>query len=112
MKTRAIPLTLLLAALASWHCGEDKVVTPEINAPEPLRWAWQNPLPQGNAVHGLHVFDRNTAIAVAGAGTIMKTTDGGVSWRVQHLASGVIGDLLAVHFFGNNFGVAVGKART
>ena len=44
------------------------------------QWFWQNPLPQGQTLKDEHVFDENTAIAVGEAGTIIKTTDKGISW--------------------------------
>ena len=38
-------------------------------------WIWQNPLPQGNHLHQVHVFDANVVIAVSDAGIVMKTTN-------------------------------------
>jgi hypothetical protein len=46
-------------------------------------WYWQNPLPTGQTLKDVHVFDENTKIAVGKAGTIIKTTDGGISWVSQ-----------------------------
>ncbi len=40
-------------------------------------WVWQNPLPQGNTLKGLFVFDANSAIAVGGPGIVVKTINGG-----------------------------------
>jgi len=40
-------------------------------------WFWQKPLPQGNSLSAVKVFDENTAIVVGSAGTIMKTSNGG-----------------------------------
>jgi photosystem II stability/assembly factor-like uncharacterized protein len=47
-------------------------------------WFWQNPLPQGNTLNDIFVFDENEAIAVDGSGTVIKTVDSGDSWTVQH----------------------------
>ena len=48
-----------------------------INAMAQEGWFWQNPLPQGNTLTDIFVFDQNTAIAVGSSGTILKTIDGG-----------------------------------
>jgi photosystem II stability/assembly factor-like uncharacterized protein len=46
-------------------------------------WYWQQPLPQGNSLNDLHVFDQNTVIAVGDFGTVMKSNDGGISWYTR-----------------------------
>ena len=46
-------------------------------------WQWQNPLPQGNTLNDIIVIGQNSAIAVGQAGTVMKTTDGGNSWKIR-----------------------------
>lgn len=69
-------------------------------------WFWQNPLPQGNYLSDIHVFDENTAISVGAKGTMIKTTDGGTSWNSQ--TSGTTEWLISVHFTDNNNGWAVG----
>ncbi len=51
-------------------------------------WFWQNPLPQGNPLLSVFVFDTNTVIGVGDAGRVIKTTDGGLSWAVQGAAGG------------------------
>ncbi len=74
-------------------------------------WFWQNPLPQGNPLLDIHVFDQNTALAVGGTGTVMKTTDGGLNWHVQHNAGGTASFLISVCFVpqgGTDTGWAVG----
>jgi photosystem II stability/assembly factor-like uncharacterized protein len=47
-------------------------------------WQWQNPLPDGNAIGGVAFADPLTGWAVGGYGTILKTTDGGVTWGEQN----------------------------
>ena len=71
-------------------------------------WFWQNPLPQGNALRDIYVFDENTAIAVGNAGTVIKTTDSGTSWNIQHYAGGTTSNLFSVHFTDNDTGWVVG----
>ncbi|MBN2031528.1 T9SS type A sorting domain-containing protein [bacterium] len=73
-------------------------------------WMWQNPLPQGNALNDVIMFDANTAIAVGDGGTIMKTSDGGSNWDL--LNSGTNDDLNAVCFVSQNTGWVVGDNNT
>ena len=46
---------------------------------EPSGWFWQNPLPQGNRLNSVCFTDANTGTAVGSAGTILRTTTGGVA---------------------------------
>ncbi|MGH7597372.1 MAG: YCF48-related protein, partial [bacterium] len=71
-------------------------------------WFWQNPLPNGNALKDIHVFDQNRAIAVGDLGAVMKSTDGGMSWSAQNNAGGAF-ILNSVSFFNANAGWAVGR---
>jgi photosystem II stability/assembly factor-like uncharacterized protein len=48
---------------------------------DPPDFFWQNLLPQGNDLQDIAVVDSRTAIAVGDTGTILKTTDGGATWR-------------------------------
>ncbi|MEK9136761.1 MAG: hypothetical protein AAB393_06520, partial [Bacteroidota bacterium] len=61
-------------------------------------WQWRNPLPQGNRLNGVHVFDANTAVAVGTAGTVLRTTNAGASWATQHYAGGTTDNLRGVVF--------------
>ena len=72
-------------------------------------WKWQNPLPQGNNLAEIHVFDENTAIAVGNIGTIIKTTNGGISWDMKE--SNTQEYLNSVFFINNNTGWAVGNNK-
>jgi len=47
-------------------------------------WIYQHPLPQGNSLNDIHIFDEMHAIAAGCGGTIMMTRDGGVTWDVKH----------------------------
>jgi len=71
-------------------------------------WFWQYPKPQGNTLHDIYVFDSNTAIAVGDLGTVVKTTDGGESWKVQHHIQGVSQNLYDLYFLNALRGWAVG----
>ncbi|MGB9721224.1 MAG: YCF48-related protein [bacterium] len=49
-----------------------------------LPWVWQNPRPEGNEYSEVCVINENTVFVVdEEAGTILKTTDGGLSWNVS-----------------------------
>lgn len=73
-------------------------------------WSWQNPIPQGNALYDVFVFNRDSAIAVAGAGAIVKTIDGGINWQCVHLSDRYCPNLYSVHFIDSNTGWAVGDS--
>src|SRR3990167_10724532 len=46
-------------------------------------WQWQNPLPQGNTLSSIIYVNENTIWAsVWGGGSLIKSTDGGESWKV------------------------------
>ena len=74
-------------------------------------WRWQYPKPQGNALNDIYIFDQETAIAVGDFGTVIKTTDGGTSWDVQHHAGGSACNLSSVHFIDSKNGWAAGRNR-
>jgi photosystem II stability/assembly factor-like uncharacterized protein len=42
-------------------------------------WFWQNPLPQGNHLWAAATLDPSTVVTVGAAGTILRTTDGGIT---------------------------------
>jgi hypothetical protein len=67
-------------------------------------WTWQNPLPQGNNLSDIYVFDQNIAIGVGKAGTVMKTIDGGINWNIQCNAGGAPNYLNSIHFIDANTG--------
>jgi photosystem II stability/assembly factor-like uncharacterized protein len=69
-------------------------------------WFWQNPLPQGNHLYDVQVFNPYTLIAVGDGGTVIKTTDGGENWNFQ--TSGTSEWLESVHFTDQNTGWIVG----
>ncbi|MDP1620696.1 MAG: YCF48-related protein [Bacteroidales bacterium] len=73
---------------------------------QPATWEWQNPVPTGNPLDDIHVFDTNSAIIVGQSGTILKTTDGGITWSRK--VSGTTVWLHSVHFVDNNTGWVVG----
>ncbi len=72
-------------------------------------WYWQSPLPQGNALNDVWVLNSNVIVAVGGVGTIIRTTNQGVSWDVTHNANGLRGDLNVVFFIDQNIGWTAGS---
>ncbi len=46
-------------------------------------WFWQNPLPQGNDLYGLKMFNANTGYCY-NYDNILKTTNGGENWQVLY----------------------------
>ena len=70
---------------------------------------WLNPLPQGNDLNCVRFVNENTGYAAGAAGTIMKTTDGGLTWALQH--SGTTADLNSLYFTDENTGFVVGCER-
>ncbi|MDP1621874.1 MAG: YCF48-related protein [Bacteroidales bacterium] len=98
MKKQITIFTLLLVLLVS-----------KTGTAQTSDWQWQNPLPQGNHLAEIHVFDENTAIAVGNIGTIIKTTNGGISWDMQE--SNTQEYLNSVFFIDNNTGWAVGNNK-
>lgn len=71
-------------------------------------WFWQYPKPQGNSLQDIYVFNASTAVAVGDLGTVIKTTDGGETWQVQHHAGGRASNLNGVYFINETTGWAVG----
>lgn len=74
-----------------------------------IGWKWLHPLPQGNNLRGLHLFDENSFIAVGDYGTVVKTTNSGDDYFVAHKISSFDGTLTSVHFPTNSIGYAVGS---
>src|SRR5258708_17576822 len=73
-------------------------------------WLWQNPLPQGNTLRSIVTVDVNVVVAVGEFGTILRTTDGGVTWILQ--SSGTTNSLYGVSFADANTGTVVGRSGT
>ncbi len=71
-------------------------------------WFLQNPIPQTNSLASVHFIDQNTGWTVGQDGTILKTTNGGVSWISQSKPTSP--SLYSVHFIDQNTGWSVGRA--
>src|SRR5580765_4583217 len=71
-------------------------------------WIWSQPKPTGNMLYSVYFTDRNTGYASGALGTIMKTTDGGMSWQI--LNTEIKDDLFRIFFIDPLKGFAIGKA--
>jgi photosystem II stability/assembly factor-like uncharacterized protein len=69
-------------------------------------WQWQNPLPQGNILEDVTMIDESVSFAAGRGGTIIKTTNGGITWTI--LPTGTLRDIYSLFFFDANLGYAVG----
>jgi len=67
-------------------------------------WEWQNPRPQGNYLWSTSFADPMVGWAVGDRGTILKTTNGGVSWAPQ--ISGTVQPITHVQFLDSSVGYA------
>ncbi|MBI5020897.1 MAG: T9SS type A sorting domain-containing protein [Ignavibacteriales bacterium] len=73
-------------------------------------WQWVNPLPQGNILNSVWAINADTAFAVGDYSTILKTTNGGLTWQVTPKAAGFIEPLYAVQFINGSIGYAGGES--
>ena len=81
-------------------------ITMQIDA----QWFWQYPSPQGNNLSKVDFISPTIGWAVGDFGTILKTTDGGISWAIQ--SSGTTNDLFDVDLVDSDNGTAVGRNGT
>src|ERR1044071_686321 len=75
-------------AIHTGHAGSGTPVTLDSIAggASTSQWVWQNPLPTGNYFTGVDFTDSNNSTLVGIAGTIMRTSDGGLSWTNSRVA--------------------------
>jgi photosystem II stability/assembly factor-like uncharacterized protein len=96
-----------VTAVASVAVADRAVVQGKVcSGPAESGWCWQQPLPQGNPMRAFQVVDDAVAYAVGQRGQIMKSTDGGATWRGQ--VSGTTGELGPVAFVNAQVGWVAG----
>lgn len=78
------------------------VITNGANA----QWFWQNPLPQGNFLNDIKLINKNIGYAIGSWGTVIKTTDAGVTWKEKEFP--VRNRLNAACFINESIGWVVG----
>ena len=82
---------------------------PIMASPQQSDWIWQNPLPQGNDLFQVNMIDQNLTYAIGNGGTVMKSSDGGVTWTI--LNTGTTKNLRQAKFLQNGLGYALGYAQ-
>jgi len=60
-------------------------------------WVWQNPTPQGNTLLSIQFLNSLTGYAGSDAGTLLKTTNGGLNWEINSSNIGIAPE--KIHFF-------------
>ncbi len=71
-------------------------------------WQWLNPLPQGNHLEDVHMFDENNVIAVGIGGTVIRTSNSGLTWSVSNKVAGTFTWYTRVCFPTDHIGYIVG----
>ncbi len=49
------------------------------------QWTWRNPLPQGNDLYAAWFVNQDKGFVVGDIGTVLKTTNGGLTWTITLL---------------------------
>src|SRR5918997_2653839 len=108
MSVRPQTTARVRAWLLCLACGAVCVAGSGAAAQAERAWAWQNPLPQGNAIHAVRfAADKRTGWAVGADGFILHTYDGGFRWEEQH--SGTAVPLYGLSVLDARTAVAVGS---
>lgn len=74
-----------------------------------LEWVWQNPMPNGNDLRGVHMLDENNVIVVGGAGLVMRTSNAGSFWKTDYKVADIYWKFNDVTFVDEYTGWAVGE---
>jgi len=82
------------------------ILTGTLHAQLADNWDWMNPKPQGNTINAIDFVNDNLGFAVGEYGTILKTTNGGVTWQKQN--SGTSTQFISLDFVDQNTGYAGG----
>ena len=70
------------------------------------QWLSKNSLLEGSSLYSVFFIDKNMGWSVGDSGTILKSTDGGLTWIFQN--SNTTADLRSVYFFNQNKGWVAG----
>lgn len=70
-------------------------------------WEWMNPKPQGNTLNAIDFVNDNIGYAAGAYGTMIKTTDNGVTW--SKVITGTSTQFTALDFIDANTGYAGGS---
>lgn len=80
-----------------------------LTIPGQAQWQWSHPLPQGNALYCIGFIDSVNGLAMGEYGAIVKTSDGGESWRL--VDNSYKCNLFKFHFPTANVGYAIGEDK-
>lgn len=75
-------------------------------------WERQSPVPLGNELNDVHVFDPDRLIAVGNGGACVRSADGGATWDNRTPLDGSDNDLLSICFADDSTGWIVGEIGT
>jgi len=70
-------------------------------------WQWLHPMPAGNTLNSVDFINDQTGFAAGDLGCIIKTTDGGNSWK--ELYSGSVNNIHKIKFLNADIGICAGK---
>jgi photosystem II stability/assembly factor-like uncharacterized protein len=70
--------------LTSVREGIDYSPVRSVESTQPSAWQWLNPLPQANTLKGIWLFNTDTIVAVGDGGTILRSTNRGVTWSIKY----------------------------
>lgn len=73
------------------------------------QWEWQNPMPNGNDLHGVNMLSEDKVVIVGGAGIVMRTSNSGNFWESNYSVENVYWKFNDVSFVDENTGWAVGE---
>lgn len=94
-------IRITLVALLTMMMGEELA--------SQSRWHWQNPLPQGNSLEAVQFLDANVVFACGWAGTVLRSTDGGLTWTHKGLSTD-LPTLKDLYFLDGNNGFVLGTS--
>ena len=104
---------LCLWAVGAFLWSQLSAASPPIPPARPFVNAWHNLLPTEQSLNSITLTaDARTGVAVGQNGTILRTQDGGETWRAPAAGSGTQAYLAGVHFADARTGVAVGQNGT
>ncbi len=98
----AVAIAILMPALSMAYLSTGPAADPA--------WYWHQPVPQGNDLRAMSWSGTNDAWAVGVSGTVLRSTDAGLTWVTQD--AGTTRDLTGVSFSGTTRGWIVGLAGT
>lgn len=104
---KVIQISLLLAFTLTLSSAIQPLAAQSLIAPAAPTWQFQAPLPTGNELEGVDMISATEGWAVGQVGTILHTTNGGITWASQN--SGVTDPLYAVRFLDALHGWATGN---